>query len=633
MTDETEAENKAEPVELVIPKAFVARVTTNLKTPGDEPRSFVLGPLTLLVGPSGSGKTSLVDAIGLALVGESPTRGLGKAATNLKRALPANAEALRANIELSTDEAISWGLGRADGKPVWSCADGFAIPSVSLLLPTPGVMLSVSSALDLLLGYDKSRLLALLDAVPSTEISVTGIAPLVRDMDRELSVRLEGMLPEEGTTISPAQLRVVVKAVDTITSEFTKALAACEAFSLGAGLSNAEEIELAASEQAFSLQAGAEFIRRETARCEKQLAAAETEIAETRKLVEASVPGYFQGREVVDRTVGLLRSTVARLEARSALSGRCPGCGGDHSLSQFEARIEQFEAALGQGAVAIQGHLDQLAVNATKRDRLVTSLVVLSELLTAYGAGEAFHPARLVELRHRKGEAALSIAAGSRAAVLARCKKTLGAVEGALLESAGRAAPEAAEIVRRRANRVLPRGREMRIACDGTRVHIGQSLNKGPIVPCGALSGSERIILAAAFALALQAKRAAPVSLLVLDEMMVDRKTLKLVLTGLSKAFDSDAGPTQIIVCAAEWSGKAPAGWIVREVVEESQEDRIEEKPATEQTPEQVTEIAGSAAEAIETAATPPETAGNETKPPENTGDTPAAGGFLDDLL
>lgn len=595
MTEQTK-----ESTEAVIPRAFVTRVTTNLKTPGEKPRSLALGPLTLIVGPSGSGKTSYVDAVCLALEGESPTRGLGKAPANLKRALPSKADALLAQIELSNGVAVAWSLERAAQKAVWPGA--------------VGTVLSASDGLDLLLGMDKGRLLSILEAVPATEITVTGIDLAVSGIDRDLALRLEGSLPSEGEVISPARLRQVVRTLDSLTSEFTRAISACESFK-GGGLSNAEGIELTSLEQAFALDLGATYIKGELSRVEKQLAAASTEVSEHAKMIETEVPGYFQSTGVADATVELLKRVATRLSSRGEATAPCPGCGAACSLDGFNGRREKLEAALARGRERIQGWLEQYAYNLIAQERLTARRAVLEDLLTSYGAAAVVDTPRLVELRQRKAEAALALAAGSRASALAGSKKRLEAILDVLLGAAAQAAPTAADIVRRRMNKVLPKGREARILCEDRAVRIGQSINKGPVVPCGALSGSERAVFAAALAIALQPAREQPVSLLVVDEVMFDRKTLKLVLAGLSRASDADAGPTQIIVCASEWSGKVPAGWTLCEIAEET-ETKPEEKPEEKPEGQEVT-------------SPPPETAEN---PAESTANPPA-GGFLDGLI
>lgn len=557
--------------ELVIPKVFVSGVTTNLKTPGENPRAFPLGPLTLIAGPSGSGKTSLVDAVCLALTGNSPTRGLGKSPANLKRALPERAEALTSAITLSLGETVTWSLGRNDSKPVWSAKEGFTLPGSGALLPSLGAVLSVKEVLDLLLGEDKKRALEILEAVPSTEIVVTGIGSALIGIDRELSIRLEGSLPTEGSTVSPAQLRQAVATVDSLASEYSKAAANCATFK-SVGLSAAEQTELDGYEKSIAAQEGSAFVRDELTRVEKQITAAQTECAEFEKLIEADVPGYFQTQKILSQASALLKGTLDRMTARELASAKCPGCGESYSVERFTARREQLDAGLLQLDEKVQGYLESLEHHRASCARLVPRQAVLSDLLTTLGAGEAVNTARLGELRVRKNEAVLSLAASVRASTIARCSKILELVQAALLDSAAKAVPVAAETVCRRVNKVLPRGREVRIVCDGRKVQVGQSRDKGPVVPIGALSGSERVVLAAAFAVGVQSTRTVPVSLLVLDETMFDRNTLKTVLAGLSKAFDVDSGPTQIIACASEWTGTLPAGWVLVDLSEKKKE-------------------------------------------------------------
>jgi len=608
-------EQNRESTELVIPRAFVTRVTTNLKTPGEKPRSFELGPLTLLVGPSGSGKTSLVDSICLALTGESPTRGLGKAAANLKRAMPKEAEALTAEVELSIDEKLVWTLGREDSKAVWPFADGFPLRGSGAVTPAPGTVLSIADALDLLLGYDKNRLLALLEAVPDTAVAVSGIDALVSALGHGLRARLGGVLPSDGQVIAPSEMQRAVRTVSSIGSEFSRVISACEAFR-SEGLSNMEEIELSQLEEAFNRQAGTEFLRQQMARGKAQVEAAEAELVGLGRLIEESRPGYAATRAVLLHTLELLQA----LNARGATAPKCPGCGEPRSPEVFVAREQQLRAGLERADEPVKGYLEQIDYHRAVNADVGARLLAICDLLKQYEAAEPVDAKRLVELRQRKSDATLSLAAASKASTLTREKKQLEALENALLDSAAKALPAAVDIVRRRANTVLPRGRQMHLEVEGRKVHVGQVLHKSSPVPCGALSGSERVILAAAFAIALQPKRQTPVSLLVLDETMMDRKTLKLVLTGLCRALEHDTGPTQVIACAAEWSGKLPAGWISCEVEAPAPAEEKKEQEQPEQPVQPVGELTGEGAQAEGTAG-------------ETPADPPPDVSFLADLL
>lgn len=613
-------ENPPPVPDVAIPVAHVARVTTNLKTPGEAPRTADLSRLTLIVGPSGAGKTTLIDAVELGLVGASPTRGLGKSVPNLKRALPTGAPSLNVALELSTGETITWSLERSAKDPVWSAAGGFPLVGSGVLLPAAGTVVSVSDALDLLLGYDKNRILAILDGVPTAPIEVKKLADATAGIARELAVRLEGALPTDGSIITPAQLRSALSTVEALLNEYKKSKAACEAFRVD-GLTGAEEDELNTMERALAAGSGAEFVRDAMNRLELQMSAAQNELEGCRKLIDESVPGYFTTRQLAADAFNLIQQVLGLMDDRGVTEGRCPLDGETHPIEKFRERRDQFEKALAQLETRVGTWGEQVRQSGERWLQLSTQKMALAEMLTTMGANEAgVDEARLAELRHRRREAQLAIAAGAKLAAIEGYERTLTAVQSALLECATAAVAEPAEAVRRRMNKVLPRGRAARVECKDAKVLIGQQRDNGPIVPVGALSGSERVVFAAALAVALQGARIAPVNLLVIDETMFDRKTLKQVLAALSRVFDSDGGPTQVLVCTSEWSGKVPPGWTLLDLTE-----KAEEKPDVE-------ENAENTAASEESTASAENPGGNGAEPAKNE-ENAAPASPVDDVL
>jgi energy-coupling factor transporter ATP-binding protein EcfA2 len=590
-----------------MPKVYVAKVATSVKVAqSSQPRDYALGPLTLIVGPSGSGKTAIVDSVALALTGESPTRGLGAKAANLKRALPESAEALAVTAALSSGGVLTWSLGRGDSKPVWSAQDGYPVPGTGLVAKAPGVVLSVADALDILLGYDKNRMLAILYAVPDIEVQVIGVTAALANADRDLLVRLEGALPEDGATITSAQLKQALLTVDRLARDAEKQSAACDTFR-SVGMSGAEQVELEAMEKALSSAVGLSVVTTELSRVEKQLAAAQTEEDGLSELIEKEVPDFFLLHDVAGGAADLLSDILGRAAAKGKTVFNCPGCGERRTIEQASARHAAVETALSALIGKVQGYYEQWTYQADQVTVLEGRRSVLADLMTAAGANAAsVDEARLAELRHRKASAALDLAAGVRKSTCTRWTRTLEALQNVLLDAGVRALPAAAERVRRRVNKMLPKGRACQIVCDERKVNVGYVRDKASAVPVGALSGSERSVLAAAFAVALEPVRSAPVSLLVVDEVMFDHATLKTALAGLSRAFDHDAGPTQIIVCTSEWGGKGakgrakpPAGWIILDIDEkEKKSEKDEEKEQTEAaSPESTGEAASDVAE------------------------------------
>jgi ABC-type cobalamin/Fe3+-siderophores transport system ATPase subunit len=111
--------------------SFVKTITTNIKSPDGQSRTFELGKYTLLIGPNESGKSTIAEAVQLALTGSAfgllyrnkPI----KAGNQLEVLRPEGAEVVYSQATLDNGESAEWIL--EEGKrPKRSGVEGYTIP-------------------------------------------------------------------------------------------------------------------------------------------------------------------------------------------------------------------------------------------------------------------------------------------------------------------------------------------------------------------------------------------------------------------------------------------------------------------------------------------------------------------------
>ena len=111
--------------------SFVKTITTNIKSPDGQSKTFELGKYTLLVGPNESGKSAIAEAVQLALTGSAfgllyrnkPI----KAGNQLEVLRPESAEVVYSQATLDNGESAEWIL-EAGKRPKRSGVEGYAIP-------------------------------------------------------------------------------------------------------------------------------------------------------------------------------------------------------------------------------------------------------------------------------------------------------------------------------------------------------------------------------------------------------------------------------------------------------------------------------------------------------------------------
>jgi len=525
---------------------YVKKVKTNIRGMTDKVRDYTLGALTLLSGPSGSGKTSIVDAVCLGLTGEASSE-LGKAPANLQQALPESSAKLVAEVELSTGKTVTWQL-----------AAGSRSASMSVLEPCGEVV--SSGTFKLLLGLDKGRMLAILNAA-SLPIQAKGISDIVQSIDKELALRLEGMLPTDGTEMTAERYSTLLEGVESLKRKVSAELKSFEAQSEH-GMSASDLEELEKYEKALLVT---DLNKGQLYKSESELEALSGRIADLKGHLESIMPRYIEKRMMLDSIYTASNESIEILSAKTnAESGACMLCGRREDRASILAALEKSRGNLASAGMRIQemdteGMFETLRELEQRQHDLQVRAGAFMEL--AATSSEAIDTARLAALRAKRAFSAASAVAVVQASLRKRWEKELDALVNAIMDMPADVLPEACDIVRRRANKLLPRNWHVSMASSGRKVSIKLCRETTYGHSVRALSGSEQAILSSALAGALCPARKHEVTLLIIDEMMIDKKTLKTVMTGLSHIEDLDTGPTQVLVCASDWSGKLPNGW------------------------------------------------------------------------
>jgi len=546
VTDTTNAPEAQKPVHVVT-------LETNIRA---TPKPLTLAPLTLLVGPSGAGKSSIVDALCLSLTGASLTKGLGKMAPALKALAPNGATSVYARTTMSDETTVLWELAKDNKKPVWSIEDG-VVPAQVLHL----------GVLDMLLGQSKGRMRAFLEAA-GLPVVATGVAGIVETMPAYIQQRLAGVIPPDGAEITPAQLDTALTLLDSIAREQAAAVKAAEG-PVPAGLSESELEELNAAQER---QAIVQYLTKHHTNVVQSRDASRRALEQTKAALDTVIAGFTDSYALVQQAHEIAGFVRDRLNERAQEGGKCPVCGTHNdvqlyndAMSRLRTAMEKFENAAPPGTCAAWQQVSERVQMLEARERF------LREMLNA--AAAPGDPNRLSQLQERKSNLDVSRALVARASGDALTKETLKLATSMLQRSASEVLPKACDIVRRRANRVLPRGWSLACDASGNDVKIALQRGKAQPYPVHTLSGSEKATVVAALAAALCEKREAPISLLIVDEVMYDKNTLKAVLKGLAKALALDEGPTQIVVCASEFSGKVPDGWLFIDVAKLEADD------------------------------------------------------------
>jgi ABC-type cobalamin/Fe3+-siderophores transport system ATPase subunit len=200
--------------------SFVKTITTNIKSPDGQSRTFELGKYTLLVGPNESGKSAIAEAVQLALTGSAfgllyrnkPI----KAGNQLEVLRPEDAEVVYSQATLDNGESAEWVL--EEGKrPKRSGAEGYTIPMNDLRAVMAGSDSSIRTFFyermvekterDVIRAYLSDRLRDVFDEYVSDEdfLSLTrvtsGIAKEKRDQSSKVKAAKQMLEQMDATYI------------------------------------------------------------------------------------------------------------------------------------------------------------------------------------------------------------------------------------------------------------------------------------------------------------------------------------------------------------------------------------------------------------------------------------------------
>lgn len=522
---------------------YVTRLASNVK---HEPAKTVeLAARTLVIGPNRSGKSALVDSLALVLTGVPRTEGLGKRPNEILSLKPPEAKELTVSARLSDGTTLGWackGSTAKASKPVWSeAASGvFILEDAKALLQ--GDQKKLRAALLARLGatVDANDIwVRIPDAFLGTWQEVVGVLDLRDSTPWPIDKLLDGMGKIDDAL---REARKTLKALTTASGTELLPLSPEEAQELATLAAATAQTPL--TPQQINELAVATGRLRES-------------IMEQQALLDGTTPPDPSPQ---DQAVNLGRArdvqawVLAELRARGLAQGRCVCCGTYTTIEQITGRAAELQALCAK----VEG--DRLAVVKYQRaaeeiEASKARLAGLEERIRQSTIAGEIDRDRFAALQHRSHayEAAIrakEAQAGieSRVAILKALREP-----GEALVAAG--LDEKVAKLRVALQRGLPRGMTGDLALrDGNRQVCRVTLDGRDI---RALSGAERAIMLAAFASAIVRDDDPAVRLLVIDDVWLDGVMLSALLETLSGV----EGPTQIVVCAAEYEGVVPVGW------------------------------------------------------------------------
>jgi energy-coupling factor transporter ATP-binding protein EcfA2 len=497
--------------------------------------AFDLAPCTLITGANASGKSALIDAISLALTGESRSEGLRKDVRLLLRLAPpgppgVTQRELYSRARLSDGTEASF---RIDGKqPEW-------ITGVEAKGPRGVIITDIARAL--LYGDAKALMQAVASSTRATifrdalENEVTrGVFPLFNEIwteDCKLDGKLERTVGEVQTALVATQARIKAAKAIKRSAKTGEALIT--------PLSEEDEGELqAASRVIAALRPG------------QALDAMLRELADLPPFNPVEYEKLLDRHALVEHVVEVL----AILDRRVAKPNfHCPCCARGGMTREHVTRRQQAVRA-GQ----------ELAIAAVEEREAVQQRHMLygaANLFASRGLSAGDLQAHRAELLRRKEAAASEPTRNAVKAVTDEEINQLELIQAVCVEAIKNATDQQLGTVERRINRALPAHYRAKVISEGG-YRLELVTPKDDVArDFRALSGAERTLLLSAFASATIPDGAPPVRLLVVDEAWLDPKSMKALLKSLPKVVGSEAGPTQAIVCAVAYKSKAIDGW------------------------------------------------------------------------
>lgn len=511
---------------------YVNRLETNVKS--KRGGAYDLTPCTLITGPNGSGKSAIIDALSLALTGESRTEGLKKRPDMLLRLAPpgpggVGASELYARAKLSDGTEPGF---RLTGKEIdWQPGD-IAIGPRGVFLVDVARALLYGDAKALVQSIARSTRAVIFRDALENEVTKS-IFPLFNEIWTE-DCRLDGKLER-----TVGEVQTCLDATERRLKEAKNIMKVAKAGTvLAVPLSDDEEAELCQAMLVLSAARSGqtlEALRDELADLPPYNPEEFTRVRDRAQLFAAVKAALMLLDKHVPANVAFTCPICARPGAqKTRLRKRL------ELVLDFERRTEE---ELARGYMTGKQH-DLFAATTAFINRGMATGDLQARRATLLGRKEAAasEPTRMAvkAVTQEEVDKLELIRAVCRDAVKNATDQQLGTVE-------------------RRINRALPTSYRAKIISEGGyRVELMKDELQRDF---RALSGAERAMLLSAFASATIPEGAPPVRLIVVDETWLDARSLKTLMKALVKVVGSEGGPTQAIICAVKATGKAVDGW------------------------------------------------------------------------
>ena len=529
----------------------VSHVVSNVKGR----REHDLAPCVLIVGDNGAGKSAILDSLSLAVCGEPLTESIGKKPNDILLLKPEGDTRLVSRVTLSDGTEASWscaGSSARASKPEWRHPGGEGGLATFLLDEARALIKQQPQAL-------RASLVARL----GLELPADQATAMIPEAHRPLLEAATGL--SMGRTWSGDEMLDAYAAL----GKAQRAASAEVKTYQEAGQTDVEPLSEAESEElarltAQSAQRGVSAESIESTRT--ALASAENELA-LLEAQEASREALDPATAAADRgtlaALGAVRhaQTWALTRLRSVGHAvRCPCCGREETAEAMLLAHGERLTAAEEHLRARLGAFDQSQLVATRRKSISERVRTLRTELSTATLALPVDLGRLASLRQRqqvtdaRAQATIMLAgAEQRVEALKALKRTWETLLARILD-------EPVEALSRAITAALPGHMARVLLRDGTRQVCRIEMNGRD---WRALSGAERALLLSALSGAVIPQGAPPLRVLVIDDVWMSRGVLDALLESLRDAMRSaQHGASQIIVCAVEYDGQPPEGWL-----------------------------------------------------------------------
>lgn len=522
--------------------------------------AYDLSPCTLIVGKNATGKSRAADAIALALTGRAASMGIGKREVDLMALAPPGADALRASVTLSDGTRADWSCKGSTAKasrPEWTGERGTLImdEAIALLRSDPS---HLRAALLARLGGEVSSE-TLHNMVPTSLwrhwAGERGDTPWTID---------EVMTAAEAVNERLKRTRALKKSLDAklYESAMVETLTDAEVAEL-------DQLSTVSAQQGYSADMIAKM-REQAELLERSLISGRADVAQHEEAVRSASGVAPSTVRLISMANDLAQLTVEIAQGHGG-SLKCPVCATGILVDRLQQRLAEIQAALEtvkNMQASTQGLVSALNAARNHVSMLESQLAQVKRSLSHATLAVPVDRERLAELQQRVSQANEYAEAKRNHALatidegeLETLKKIAGDIIGTLLDAK-------VEELQDRVTAALPKGMSVEIALrDGNRkiCRVALKVAKNAVArDFRALSGAERAVLVSAFSAALLSTGPADsVRMIIIDDVWFDADTMRSLMESLGATVQSGQGPSQVVVNAVTWHGRAklPAGW------------------------------------------------------------------------